>query len=396
MLISNGYCPDVRAQKEAHTLALAGYHVTVIAWDRERRFPPAEDEPVPMALDEAFKEWPPRSDNPGSVHVQRVRVPARFRAGKRLAWKIPLCWLRMLQMLLRLRPDVVHAHDLDMLPLAYFYHRLRGAPVVYDAREYYPGMVRANVGPWWSRTLERLDRWLTPRTSAVLAVGERLAARHRAMGGRVWVVHNSQMPPNGAEVQQAGRAIRQRLGVPEDALLVVYVGYLTPDRLLEPILSAVAQTEHAWLAIGGDGPQRVQVQAAAAHCARIRVLGWLPLPNVMEVVAAGDVVYYGLNERDPNTFYFMPNLAFYALAAGRPLITTPVGEIADMVQEEACGVVMDAATPAAAEAALRRLADPAYRETLAERARYLGQTRYTWTYTAEQLLDAYRGLPVRH
>jgi glycosyltransferase involved in cell wall biosynthesis len=86
----------------------------------------------------------------------------------------------------------------------------------------------------------------------------------------------------------------------------------------------------------------------------------------------------------------MPNLAFHALAAGRPLVTTPVGEIAEIVQREQVGVVMDAATPMAARRALERLTDAHYRVTLARQARYICQTKYHWQITADRLLAAYR------
>jgi glycosyltransferase involved in cell wall biosynthesis len=162
--------------------------------------------------------------------------------------------------------------------------------------------------------------------------------------------------------------------VPEDARLVVYVGYLTPDRYLDPVLKAVPRLEQAWLAVGGTGPQLERVQQAAATCERIRVLGWVPLEQVAVVVASGNVVYYGLNALNPNSAY------------------TPVGEIADLVQRERCGVVMPAATPEAAERALVQLCDKAYHATLANRARYIGQTAYNWSCAATKLLDMYRYL----
>jgi len=113
---------------------------------------------------------------------------------------------------------------------------------------------------------------------------------------------------------------------------------------------------------------------------------------VAALVAASDVVYYGLNADDPNSFYFMPNLAFFALAVGRPLMVTPVGEIAEFVQRERCGIVLDSATGAAAVDALRRLSENNARAELARRARALGEARYNWARTAADLLRVYEGI----
>lgn len=390
MLISNGYWPDVRVQKEAHTLALAGYQVSVIAWDRECHLPVhTVEEPPALLLQRLIETIPGAAQRSPHITMTRLPIPAGYRTGKRLIYKFPWFAWRAWGELRRLRPDIVHAHDLDVLPLAYLYGRLSGAAVVYDAREYYPGMVQASVGKKLSQGLERLDRFLTPRADVILTVGDRLAARLRAMGGRVWVVHNSQPLPDLTILDPAAAAFRQKLGVPAEKLLVVYVGYLNPERLLDPLLGAVPDLPDVWLAIGGTGPHEGQVRHAAAQCSRISVLGWIPLEQVPVVVRAADVVYYGLNADDPNSYYFMPNLAFFALGAGRPLLVTPVGEIADVVRREGCGVVLESSTSAAAYSALQHLCDSRVRATLTSRAQYIGQQNYQWSYAVGQLLDAY-------
>lgn len=397
MLLSNPYEPDVRAQKEAHMLALAGYRVTVIAWDRTLSHARRETEEIPARLAAALADWPGRVvETPAPIAIVRIRKRAGWRRGPRhLLPKVPAFWWKLWRATRRARPTIVHAHQLDTLPVAHLFSRVFGVPVVYDARENYPAMLANTAGPLITAALERLDRWLTPRTAAVLAVGERHAVRHRDMGGRVWIVHNSQAPP---EIDAAGpeiRALRRSLDVPDGALLVVYVGNLSADRLLTPILEAVPRVDEVVLVVAGDGPRAREVERATSACPRIRWLGHVPLPQVGRIVAASDVVYYGLNAADPNSFYFMPNLAFFALATGRPLLVTPVGEIADVVRREQCGLVMEAATGAAAEQALRQLRDETFRAACAARARHLGRTEFTLQRAATQLLDAYASVRSR-
>ncbi|NDJ75898.1 MAG: glycosyltransferase family 4 protein [Chloroflexi bacterium] len=390
MLISRAHGPDVRVEKEAHTLALAGYQMHVIAWDREGRHPVHTIEHTPGSLSAALADWSNQpATAPTSVVVTHIQVQAGYQTGRRLLRTLPVFWWRAFQELRRFQPDIVHAHDLDTLPVGMAYGRLARCPVIYDAREYYPGMVRDNVGSWLTRGLERLDRWLTPRTDAVVTVGERLAARFRLMGGSVWVVHNSQPLPDHAKLDQRARVLREEWGIPEGALVVVYVGWLNPDRLLLPLVDAVRQIPDVWLIIGGDGPQKVDLQRAAQNCERIRLLSWVPLHEVPEVVAAGDVVYYGLNARNPNSQYFMPNLGFYALGVGRPLLVTPVGEIAAVVQRERCGLVLVDATPEAALKALRQLRNTPVRLALARQAQRLGRSRFHWGRAADTLLQLY-------
>lgn len=391
MLLSNKYRPDNRVQKEAHTLALAGWRVTVIAWDRQAELVPHELELMPEGLISALAGWEGRADRPPlPVSIVRVRVSAGYRSGRQMLAKMPLFWWRLWHEMRRARPDVIHANDLDTLPVAYLYGRWAGVPVVYDAREFYPGMVRDNVGPVLTGWLEALDRWLAPRVCAIVTVGDRLADHFRAMGGRVWIVRNSQPLPDRAALEIRGRAIRARLGVPEQHLLVVYVGVLTEDRLLAPLLEAVPRMDKVHLVIGGEGPQAALVQQAARECRRIHAVGWVPVDDVTAWVAAGDVVYYGLDRRNPNSHYFMPTLAFHTLAAGRPLLTTPVGEIAEMVQREGIGLVMDQANAAAAGQALAHLQEPDLYARLAGQAHECGSRHYTWACDATRLWEVYQ------
>ncbi len=390
-LLSRPYGPDVRAEKQAHTLAAAGWRVSIVAWDRECRYRPHAHAAAPELLASALAEWPETVASPGQVTVTHIPIRAGYLTGRRLLRTLPRFWWRVWQELRRLKPGVIHANDLDTLPVAVLYGRAVGVPVLFDVRDYYPGMVRASVGVALSAALEGLERALLPLADGTLAVSEAAARRYRDLGARAWVVENAQPLPDRAALDAQGRAFRRRLGVPDGALLVVYVGYLNPERVLKPLLEAVLELDNVWLAVGGTGPQLPAVQAAATACARIRVLGWVPLHDVFTVVAAGDVAYYGFDARNPNSAYFMPNLAYFALAAGRPILTTPVGAIAELVRRESCGVVLDAPERDAVRVALRQLCDTAYRDTLSKYARTIGQ-RYHWLDAAEQLLAAYRAL----
>ncbi len=390
MLISSAYGPDVRVQKEAHTLALAGYRVTVIAWDRLRTLPVHAREEAPAPLMAALTDWPGRAATPPeAVTVTRVQTRAGYRTGRALTLRMPVFWWRAWGELRRFRPDVVHANDLDTLPVAYVYARARGIPVVFDAREYYPGMVRANVGQVIGAGLEALDKWFAPRVDAVITVGERLADRYRALGARVAIVHNSQPLPDEGEMRLRRDDLRKTWGISDDGVLVVYVGHLAADRNLSPLLEAVKQRERVWLAVGGTGPQTETVQLAANACPRILPLGWVPLPDVAGIVAASDIVYYGLDDSNANSFYFMPNLAFFAFAVGRPLLVLPVGEIAEVVRRERCGIAANSSTVDGVIQGLDQLCDYRTRDTLTNRAQSLGKTKYHWALTADSLLEVY-------
>ena len=97
MLLSNPATFDQRPLKEAHSIAKAGWKVTILAWDRE----------LETDRDSVFDD---------GVEVKRMRVGAGhgtpFLTVPKLLLFYLWCWVR----LAFAGADVVHCHDVDTLP----------------------------------------------------------------------------------------------------------------------------------------------------------------------------------------------------------------------------------------------------------------------------------------
>jgi len=144
----------------------------------------------------------------------------------------------------------------------------------------------------------------------------------------------------------------------------------------------------------GDGPQREMIETELAKHPRARYLGRVPQEQVPNYTALVDVVYYGLNHHitDDNIHYSSPNALFNALAAGKPLLTTNLGEIARIVQEEQCGIIVEPLTPERLAAAIEQLRDPAVRASMSINARRAAREKYNWDVAAATLLRIYQQL----
>ncbi len=369
MLLSNAYRPDPRVQKEARALARAGYRVAVICWDRRGEFAPVQEQ--------------------DGFAVRRICVRSGYSAGSRQILHLPRFWWRAVQELRTLRPDLIHAHDLDTAPAAAWYAAWRRIPWIFDAHECYPEQIRPQVHPLIYRLLLILERQMARRATRVLTVGELLAERFRTMGGRVAVIGNYQ----AREAFLPKRAIsREDLGLRPNDYVVAYIGGFTAARAILPLIAATDLCRDVTVLLLGDGPQRAAIETALPSHPRVRYLGLVPQEDVADYTALADVIYYGLYAADGNSRYSSPNALFNALAAGKPLLTTDVGEIARIVRQEACGIVVAEPTPALLADALARLADPAVRLPLAENARRAGETKYHWRVAEETLLCIYRHL----
>ncbi len=368
MLLSNAFRPDPRVHKEARSLARAGHTVTVICWDRQGEFAPRE------YLD--------------GFEIRRLAIRSAYGAGSRQLFYLPRFWRRALLELGTLKPHLIHCHDLDTTLPGYGYALTHRLPWIFDAHECYPEQMRAQVNPLIYRGLQWLEKIMTQRATCVITVGNLLAKHLESLGGRVTIVGNYQ--PLGD--CGPGPLSRAAIGLKQDDFVTAYIGGFTRERLILPLIEATQYHPDLVVLILGDGPQRPAIETVLPSYPNVHYKGWAPLEQVPYYTALADVIYYGLDGSDKNSQYSTPNALFNALAAGKPLLTTNVGEIAHIVRQEQCGIVVEQPSPYALAQALLQLRDPSLRATLGVNARRAAQSRYNWAIAEATLLDVYQQL----
>lgn len=373
MLVSNACAPDRRVLREAEALVEAGHYVLVIAWDRGGNYPPYE--------------------MMGGVPIQRINIPAAYGAGLRRLRQWPTFARRAFDRLGEEAWDVVHCHDLDTLPIGYAYARRRNVRLVFDAHESYPDFAAPRLPGWATWSLRRLECYLVKRVDGLITVGELLAEHYRQWSAcNVVVVRNCPFVDAYESSPDASRR-RKGWGVDDVALVVAYVGGFTHGRVILPLLTVVRDDPTLGMVLVGSGPQQSQIEAITSGVARIVYLGpRIPPEEVVPTMRAADVVYYGLRADHPNNHYSSPNALYSALAAGRPLLTTDIGEIGLIVKHEACGVVLDELSPEAIHSALDHLRDPDRRARMSRHARQAAERHYNWSVAQTKLLALYETL----
>jgi glycosyltransferase involved in cell wall biosynthesis len=83
---------------------------------------------------------------------------------------------------------------------------------------------------------------------------------------------------------------------------------------------------------------------------------------------------------------------YSALEAGRPLVTTDVGEISQVVRAKDCGIILRAPIVEDILMAFEQLRDRDVRERMGRNARRAAETQYNWPAAEAELLNLYRTL----
>lgn len=201
--------------------------------------------------------------------------------------------------------------------------------------------------------------WLTRRTlqkaDAILTVSEELRRRALELGV---LPRKLTAILNGCDFSifhpaDRGEA-RRELGVEADAQLLVYVGRISLAKgmkeLTETMISLAPSHPRLRVALIGEGNYRAAMESQAAEAGisgRFLFPGTLGSSQIAGWHAASDIFCF------PSHSEGCPNVVVEALACGRPVVTTNVGGIPELV-DESCGIMVPPRDTSALAQALGR------------------------------------------
>ena len=289
-----------------------------------------------------------------------------------------------------LRPAIVHTHSSKGGALG----RLASIATGIGARVHTPHtfafLFDAMFPAWKLELFRRLETGLAGFTSLTIAVSPSEAATIGRSGvvapDRVRVVSNGPDPKPWIEARPVPR---RELGVPESAPVAAVLGLYNAakgqDLAIEMLATPGLESLHLLLA--GVGETRDELAALARSlgvAARVHELGFRE--DAPAIVAAADFTLI------PSRWEAMPYIALESMAAGRPVVATPVDGATDIVEDGRTGFLARAISAEALAESVRALLalDPAARAALGERGRERMLRRWTAERMVDGILDVYR------
>lgn len=348
---------EPRIDKEARALSEAGYEVHVLLWDRELAHPPEE----------------PRSGY--AIHRFRCRAP-EGRAG--LLLRMPQWWRFVRRRLVELRPDVIHAIDLDTLWPALRANRAIGAKIVYDIFDFYSPMIARRIPGWLRTYLANLERRVALRADLVILPD---LSRLEFFG--------SHRPRRVVEVMNVPEDLAVPRG-PSDRFTVFYAGQIARDRGIPELVRACEQTG-ARLLVAGHGPDEATLLPLVESSPAAQFLGNLSYQDVIRSTASSDVVAALYDPAVPNNQKASPNKLFEAMMLAKPVLTNEGTTLGEFVARERVGAVARYGDLESIRKELERLMlSPEECERMGARGRRLYEAGFRWDVMRDRLLTAYR------
>lgn len=284
----------------------------------------------------------------------------------------PKLWLlalpRLLTVVRRQRPDLIHAHTRVTQMLACVLSRLAGIPYVTTCH----GLYRRGIG---RRLLKCWGKWVMAVSTPTL---DDLVNRHR-----LTPPHRAVLVRSGVEVErfsrpapaQAVKDFRERIGL-KGSPVVGAVARLSPVKGLDSLLKAVPGLLKGYpnlqVLLIGDGPSKPDLIRLAYE---LGVAGHLvishPVEDIRVPLAAMDL--FAVPSLDEGFGLGMVE----AMAAGVPVVATNRGGPAEIVEDGVSGLLVSPGDPEAlGRSILTLLGDPARRARMAQAARERARAQF--------------------
>jgi glycosyltransferase involved in cell wall biosynthesis len=187
---------------------------------------------------------------------------------------------------------------------------------------------------------------------------------------------------------------RSALGIRTDTKLVVYAGSLYEDRQIEVVLRlARVFSNVTFMVIGGPDHQKEWYDSIVRREAlgNVVFVGRVPHQHVREYLFAADVLLMLWSSEVPTIHVCSPLKVFEYMASGRVIVGHAFPTITEVLVD---GETAFLATPANEKELEKKLATAlslTYPNLLAQKAREIALTQYSWEARASRILEGFGG-----
>ncbi len=294
-------------------------------------------------------------------------IPFIFQREHRVAFAIPTRAVRILR-----RLEIVHSHtEFSLGALALWTSRVYRLPHVHTYHTHYVAYRHYLPPPFRppKRITEALIASFCNRCDAVTVESRAIEEELLRYGVKVPIYRY----PFGVDLRLFGRPkvhdLRRDIGLPEDAVVALYVGRLAREKnllfLLEAFAEAAERRDDLYLVMVGGGPFTREL---LRHRERLGLSRRVFLPGYVERERLVD--YY----RDADVFVFASKtetlglVVIEAMAAGLPVVCLGEMGVTETVVDEVSGIFAPEDPPSFAVAILEVLEDRSLYERLREGA----------------------------
>jgi glycosyltransferase involved in cell wall biosynthesis len=365
---TNSIIYDIRPVKILGSL-YKRYDLLILGWDRKGIY----------KFDHLKREmnWRPDDINT-DVKILRIRAPfskESLVSYVPMVFYFPLFWMWVLVNLIKSKPRIVYACDLDTVLPCYFYKLLFGKKLIFDVFDRYAMTLIPAKFKTLHAVVNHIEEFFSARVDVLINISKEVLDTFRKKPKRSIIVMNC---AKDCDIK------KEELDV-HHPLKVVYTGAIwRKSRGLENIIAAVKDlTDVEFVIAGWYRDKDKEFLDQILEIPNVKFRGLLEPNDALALEASSDVM---IALYEPKLLLYtvtLPNKLFEAMMCGVPLITNVASEV---VNEFGSGIIVEYNDVEQIKEAIVKLRDDSgLRRRLGLNARKAFLEKYSWSKMEEEL-----------
>lgn len=250
---------------------------------------------------------------------------------------LPFWWIFCLKKLFFLKPDIIHACDLEALVPALIYSKFRKVKIVYDIWDAAKHRVPAGIGPL-VKMVNTYEKYILNQVDLIIVPDEerftQIGLNKDYLRAPYMVIYNSSYSPKEGEIFHVTR---------KKKLSIVYIGVIVREsRGLEHIFYAAEHMPEVNFEVCGYGPDDEYFKGIfnATTLKNIKFGGRVNTEESEEINQSADILISLLDPSVENFRYATSSKVFEAFSLLKPIITTEDTASGRLVLETSWGLVI--------------------------------------------------------
>jgi glycosyltransferase involved in cell wall biosynthesis len=375
LIRTNSIIYDIRVIKILKSLSKR-YNLLVLGWDRKGIY----------NYDYLKRQMNWESDVAGAeIKIMRIRAPFNSES---LASYIPmivyfpLFWIWVFLNLIKFKPKVLHACDLDTAVPCYFYKLLFKKKLVFDVFDRYAmTLIPAKFKTLYA-AVNLFEEYFSKRANVLITISKMVLSTFRKKPEKCLIIMNC----------PEDHYVRKEKLDEHKPLRIVYTGAIwKKSRGLENITSAIEDLPNVELIIAGWYRESdKEFLNDILKMPNVKFMGLLQPNDALALEASSDVI---IALYQPEFIWYnitLPNKLFEAMMCGVPIITNVAREV---VGEADYGIIVEFDDVKNIKEAILALRDnTALRHRLGANGRKAFLEKYSWLKMEEELFNLYESL----
>lgn len=332
MISQAAFPPDIRLEKEIKSLSEAGYKVLVICNQYDKNLRPAFNYCEINRVNALFN----------SIKLNHIiNFPIFFN---------PRYLIKVFTSIIRFKPGYIHAHDLPMVPLALFFGKLFGLPVIFDMHENYPEALKAfgktgliNYLFKNYKAAKWLEKFCIKYSDAIVTVVQENSNRLIKQGvipKKIYLVSNTVDLDTFAKEPINEKIIEKY----RNQIILLYAGYVTPERGLDVVVKGMSflkeKIPNAKLLIIGNGITVPSLKKISEELALTHYIEFIEWPGHDKLASYFRITKIFISPQPECEFWntTIPHKLFEYMSKSKPVLAADSKAIKRVIEESKCGL----------------------------------------------------------